>query len=253
MNFVEPSGFHSPSDVSSDDVGKETLEHLESFEAYAAWIYQKIHPFLGHRVLEVGSGVGTIIPHLLSGASRELMITDYREDYVDILQRKFDTHPNVEFFHFDATSPPDSDIQQNPPDTVICLNVLEHIKEDQKALSHMFDLLQPGGKCIILVPAFQQLYSKLDYYLEHYRRYNASALEEKMHGAGFDHSTSFYFNPVGAVGWFVSGRILKGGTIKPWHITFQRFLLPISQLVDKLPFPFGISVVCVGIKPETSA
>ncbi len=253
MRFREPPEFFIPPADSSGDVGKETLEHLESFEAYAAWIYRKIKPFLGKRILEVGSGVGTIIPYLLSEPSTEVMITDYREDYVEILRRKFGTHPNIEFYHFDATNPLDTAIQQNPPDTLICLNVLEHIKEDRQALSHMFDLLKPGGKCIILVPSFQQLYSNLDYNLEHYRRYNAADLKEKMSRAGFDISTSFYFNPVGAIGWFVSGRILKGGTIKPWHITFQRFLLPISQLIDKLPFPFGLSVVCVGIKPETSS
>ena len=186
--------------ITFSDVGQETLEHLDSFEAYAAWIYRKIQPFLGNRVLEVGSGVGTIIPCLLSEPSIELMITDYREDYVKILRSKFDVHPNIEFYHFDTTNPSNTEIQKNPPDTLICLNVLEHIKQDRQALSHMFDLLKPGGRCIILVPAFQQLYSDLDVNMEHYRRYNTTDLKEKMGSAGFDISTSFYFNPVGAMG-----------------------------------------------------
>ena len=131
------------------------------------------------------------------------MITDYREDYVKILRSKFDVHPNIKFYHYDVTNPSNTEIQKPPPDTLICLNVLEHVKPDRQALSHMFDI-----------------------------------------------STSFYFNPVGAMGWFISGRILKAGTIKPWHITFQRYLLPISRLIDKLPIPFGLSLACAGIKPE---
>ena len=130
----------------------------------------------------------------------------------------------------------------------MCLNVVEHIEQDRTALTNMYATLAPGGKAIILVPAFQQLYCKIDENLEHFRRYTDKELAERMREAGFVIRKTFYFNPVGGVGWFVVGKVFRATEIGSSHIFLQKLLMPVSYLLDALGIPFGLSVVCVGEK-----
>jgi glycosyltransferase involved in cell wall biosynthesis len=231
------------------DVGKETLKHLESFDAYAEWIYAKIQPYLGRRVMEAGSGVGNNVRHLSSNPHTELILTDYREDYVKMLREQYGTRANISVVRYDATQPPTPELKESPPDTIVCLNVLEHIQEDKLALSNFFDLLPLGGNVVILVPAFQALFCGIDEDLEHCRRYTTEELRQKLAGAGFKVIESFYFNPVGGVGWFVAGKILRARRINPAHVAIHKLLMPVTFVLDKLHIPFGLSAVCVGHKP----
>ena len=234
------------------DYGKETLRHLEGFGAYAEWIYGKIAPFLGKRVLEVGSGIGNNVKYLQTTPDRELILSEPREDYTQELREKCGDNPRVSVTRYDATQPPDAKWLQNPPDSIVCLNVLEHIEQESIALANMVATLKPGGRLVILVPAFMLLYCKMDENLGHFRRYRLSELETKMAAAGLKIQKSFYFNPVGAVGWFVAGRILRAKQIKPGHLWLQKLLLPLSTLIDRMGFPFGLSAVCIGEKPTQS-
>ena len=235
------------------DYGKQTLRQLEGFGAYAEWIHRKIAPWLGRRVLEVGSGIGNNVPHMQTDPDREIILSEPREDYVELLRKKFDRNPRVAVTLYDATQPPDPQWLKNPPDSIVCLNVLEHIEQERTALANMYATLAPGGRLVILVPAFMALYCKIDENLEHFRRYTVPELEEKMREAGFVIRTSFYFNPVGAVGWFVAGRILRARQINPGHLWLQKLLMPVSYVADALHLPFGLSAVCVGEKPATVA
>ena len=233
------------------DVGQETLQHLESFEAYAGWIHRKVQPYTGQRILEIGTGIGNNVPFLLSQHTTRLALTDFRQSYVDILHKKYGDYDNIDIYHYDATLMPPDELTRFGADTLVCLNVLEHIEQDRIALSRFYDLLQPGGHCIILVPAFQWLYSQMDKYLEHYRRYNMHELQSKMEEAGFITRQALYFNLIGALGWFFTGKILREKYIKSRHVFLQKLLLPMSYAIDKLSLPLGLSVICVGKKPDS--
>lgn len=235
------------------DVGKETLKTLEGFDEYADWMYDKVRPYLGKRVLEIGSGIGNYAGNLTSESGREVVLTDCRADYVAILKDKFGSRPGVTVCQFDATSVPPAEVVANPPDTIVCLNVLEHIREDEAALKNMYDALAPGGALVLLVPAHQALYSKIDENLEHYRRYSQKELQIKVRRAGFSVRRSFFFNPVGCVGWWVSGKVLRASRIKATHVKGQSFLMPLARLADRIGLPFGLSVVAIGLKPAETA
>jgi len=231
------------------DYGRKTLETLSSFDEYAKWIYQRIHHHLGNRVMEIGCGIGNNVDHLMSNQDTEVILTDYRTDYLEDLKGAFSSRPNVEFHLYDATQPPPTELKVNPPDTIVMLNVLEHIREDELTLSNLYDLLQPGGKLVVLVPAHQALYCRIDENLEHFRRYSMDELVDKMRAAGFQTQETFFHNAVGAAGWFVAGKIMRAGEIKSGHVQGQKILFPITKAVDKFKPPFGLSVVCVGQKP----
>lgn len=231
------------------DYGKETLKKLSSFDRYSEWMYSRFRHHLGKRVMEIGCGIGNNLNNLATTPDTEIVLSDPREDYLAELRQSYGERPNLSFVQYDATKPVPDELRQNPPDTVVMTNVLEHIENDRLALSNLFELLKPGGRLVILVPAFQALYCKIDENLEHYRRYSKSELQEKMQTAGFSILESYHFNPVGAAGWLVAGKVLRASEIKSSHVSSQKIMLPVSKAVDALGLPVGLSVVCVGQKP----
>src|SRR5262245_2887869 len=138
-----------------------TLNQLAELDRYNYWIYEQIIDSLGQRILEVGSGTGNITQFLCADG-REVTATDVVGGYRRELQKMFGKKPNVRVDKFDLTaSAPEAFIAQ-PFDTVVCLNVLEHIEDDLFALEQMRAVLNPGGKLALLVPAHQILYGEFD-------------------------------------------------------------------------------------------
>lgn len=232
------------------DYGKQTLQALSGFNQYSQWMYSKVRHHLGRRVMEIGCGIGNNLDNLASAPGTEIILTDPREDYLQELRENYGHKDNVSFYQYDATHEPPSELAENPPDTIVMFNVLEHIEQDELALSNLYKLLKPGGKAVILVPAHQALYCKIDENLEHFRRYSKDELTGKMSAAGFHIVEAFHFNPVGAAGWLFAGKVLRAGEIKEGHVAGQKVLLPVSKAVDALNLPMGLSVVSVGQKPN---
>jgi glycosyltransferase involved in cell wall biosynthesis len=231
------------------DYGSVTLRNLESFGAYAQWIYGKLRPFLGRRVVEIGAGIGNNVEFLCEDLQRQVVVTDARPDYVEYLAEKFGGHGNLCAFHYDASQPVPAELKQFGADTIVCTNVLEHIEDDRRALKNMFDLLQPGGRLLLLVPAHPALFCHIDENLGHYRRYRLDELCEKVRDAGFAVEKRFYFNSLGALGWFVAGKLFRSQEIHPSYLWLQKVLLPLGHLLDRLHLPLGLSAVVIGRKP----
>ena len=184
-----------------------TLFILEEAEAYHRWIFEKIKPYLGKDILEVGCGIGNLTALLLNKG--RVIVADVNEDYLRTVENKYRDHPNLKgAFTWD--------IQQDPPknlgtciDTIVCSNVLEHIEDDDYALRNFCELLPVGGRLIILVPALKVLYNVLDKELGHFRRYSKEELIQKITGNGFRVITLRYFNLFGILGWFINGKLLR--------------------------------------------
>lgn len=231
------------------DYGKETLIQLSQFDQYSKWMYSKFKHHLGKRIMEIGCGIGNNLDNLAENPQTEIILTDYRDDYLELLKDAHGDRPNISFYKYDATQKAPEELLKNPPDSIVMLNVLEHINEDTLVLNNLYNLLPSGGKLVILVPAHQALYCKIDENLEHFRRYSLEELTEKMRNAGFTIVDSFHFNTVGAAGWFFSGKILRSKQIKSEHVKGQKVLLPVAKAVDNLNLPVGLSVVSIGQKP----
>lgn len=242
--IIRYSWFYRP-----QDVGKETLEKLESYSGYARLIMRQFSPHLGARVLEFGSGIGSLARDILE--KDRVVLTDVTSKYVEELNRHFGRLPHVTIRHMDICRP-DEDLVQEGFDSVFSSNVLEHIENDKAALRGVHSLLRPGGNFVILVPAFMSLYSPLDRNLDHYRRYTKRMLIRRLRDAGFDVEDIWYWNPVGAIGWFVAGRLFRQQTITDFNILTHRLIEPGTRLIDRLlgrRSPFGLSVIAVARKP----
>ena len=172
-----------------DIVGQETLERLSKIDAYGQWQYRAIRPFLGRRVMEIGSGIGNISEFFL-GRDR-VLLTDIGENYLSTLKQRFSTKPEVRIgpYNLDSGQPLYHD---EKIDTIVCMNVLEHIQDDMRALGYLKDTLVPGGRLALLVPAHQAAYGSLDEALGHFRRYSKKELSEKIQAAGFTLEKIFF-------------------------------------------------------------
>lgn len=184
---------------------------------------------------------------LLEAAPDLLLLTDTDPYYRDALQRQFSSYPHVTVE--ELTLPDHSArnrFQQHRLDTVVALNVLEHIAEDLEALRSIGSMLQPQGRAVILVPALQALFGSLDRELGHQRRYTRKILAGLMREAGFRVEQMFYFNLVGVLGWWVNARLRKAPRLPLAQVRYFDSLVPALRLEDRMPLPFGQSVIAIG-------
>ena len=131
-------------------------------------------------------------------------------------------------------------------DTVICLNVLEHIEDDLEALRNIRSMLEDGGRAVILVPSGQSIFNSLDEELGHFRRYSEDQLREKMTAAGFDVETILRFNRASRPGWWLNGTVLKRRTISRLQLrNFDRLVWLLRRVDAHLPWP-QTSIIGIG-------
>ncbi len=213
-----------------------------------AWMFHEILPYIGQRVLEVGSGIGTFSREL---STRDLLVClDIEASYIVELSTLFRLLPNVRCLSLDASSPEILTLRTYRFDTVICLNVLEHIRDDLLTLRHFSRLLTPKGRLILLVPAHGCLYGSLDKAISHFRRYSQSEIMSKLSETGFRVKRLFAVNLLGIPGWFLNGRILKRTLLPVWQLGIYERLVPAFRVVEALLGKrFGLSWIAIAEIP----
>jgi SAM-dependent methyltransferase len=230
----------------SDLAGAETLEIMQAAPKYNAWQFRRIAPFLGRRICEVGAGIGNMSA-LIHGVDPDLLLLADTDDYYRrVLRGRFAS--SAEVVVEELTLPDDGAARfgRYALDTVVALNVIEHIAQDIEAMRSLASMLQPGGRAVILVPALPSLYGSLDRELGHVRRYTRRSLTERMRQAGFRVERAFYFNLVGTLGWWLNARIRQTPRIPVAQLRYFDAMVPALSLEDHLTLPFGQSVIAIG-------
>jgi SAM-dependent methyltransferase len=226
---------------------KATLDKLAELDRYNYWIYEQIAEALGNRILEIGSGTGNITQFIAANGS-QVIATDVVPSFRSILQSSFGDMPNVSIGQFDLTAKAPDEYLGRQIDTVVCLNVLEHIEDDRFALQQMRELLIPGGKLALLVPAHRILYGEFDRALGHYRRYERSELISKLEQVGFLIRRIKFFSLAAVLPWLINGRLLKRDYIPTGQASLADRLVPLLKLERLIGPPFGLSLVAIGEK-----
>jgi SAM-dependent methyltransferase len=227
-------------------VGQETLDTLAHADRLNRWLFDQVKDDLGERVLEIGSGVGNLTRYLLS---RKLVVaSDVDERHLDRLRQRFVEGESFRVARLDAADVDAAELRGLEIDTVMGLNVLEHVRDDERALAHMHHLLPSGGRIVLLVPAHQALYGTLDAALDHFRRYGREELREKLERAGFRVERLRFFNVPGILGWWLNGKVLRRRVLPGNQVKLFDLLVPIFRLEERVSLPFGLSLIAVGRK-----
>ena len=230
------------------DIGAVTLRRMARLGPYNAWLDARFRHFLGNRVLEVGSGVGNQTRHFLD--KERVIASDIEPHYVRELQVKFDRHPNVRVasFRFPLDAASRDELRREQIDTVVCLNVLEHIEHDSAALEDFASVLEPGGRLVLLVPAMPALYGSLDMHLNHFRRYDRESLRDLVTRAGFAVRTLRYLNRPGVFGWWLNSRVLKRRVLPRGQLAAFKWIQPVLKLEENHHPSFGMSLLVLAVK-----
>jgi SAM-dependent methyltransferase len=218
-----------------DMAGAEILERLNRAPRFTRWMADVILPYVGQRVLEIGAGIANMSGHLMP---RSLYwATDVNPHYLERLGSLRSTRPYMRVGHVDAADARTYPIGQNF-DTVVCLNVVEHIADDVGTMRNIWQSLEDGGRAIILVPFGPNLYGTLDEVLGHCRRYTEEQLVDVAKRAGFSIETILRFNRPGVVAWWLNGKVLKRRTFGLAQIRILNLVTPLFRIVDPwLPLP----------------
>ena len=226
--------------------GLSTLEVLTEAKNYNRWIAENFYSYIQAPLLEFGAGIGNM-SELLS-AYTPLCLTDTDERLLAHLKHKFSQSTEISVQFLDITQPPPEHLVGGFQ-TVIGINVLEHVEEDEQALVHLGTLLKPSGRLLVLVPAKQWAYTELDRQLGHFRRYEKKELAEKLAKASFQVEKLSFFNPVGLLSWVVRDKLHRSGGLRPYQIASFDAIVPILKRVEaKVRMPVGISLIAIAQK-----
>jgi len=235
-------------DSETEDIVYQTLQRMKKLRRYNRWIFSKFRPFLGRRVLEIGSGIGNITKFLLD---RDLVIaTDVEPMYLTLLKNTFGQYKKFIIGNFDISGSDTGQYRQYHIDSVICFNVLEHIEKDERALENIFNLLEPKGRLLLFVPSHRWLYGSLDQHLGHHRRYGKEELKEKLEKIGFQVILLKHFNRIGILGWYLNGKIFGRKRLPSFQLRIYNLLVPLFKIEDLFPLPFGTSLLVIAERSE---
>lgn len=238
------AGQHGAGSQFSGDAELRSLAHADTFNA---WLADLVSPAVGRRVLEVGAGVGTM-SSLLAGKHPHSAFLSIEPDatLVDELRSAVEALPNVTVRNDTSAAILE---EQGPArfDTVLYINVLEHIREDGEELGRARELLVAGGRLALVVPAMPKLYGSLDRKSGHFRRYRKARLTEVVEGAGFEIESVRHFDPVGVVPYWLA---VRKGELRSLNglvtLLFDRVIVPLSKLGDRVPDPgFGKNLLVI--------
>jgi ubiquinone/menaquinone biosynthesis C-methylase UbiE len=218
---------------------------MEKATRYFRWQYELVRPHVGKRVLEIGCGVGNFTRVLLD---REFVVgIDIDEGVLQIHRERFKAHSHVLAHRLDSASTEFARLASYKPDSVVCLNVLEHIEDDGAVLGNMRRVLPRGGTATLIVPAFQALFGPIDQRLGHYRRYSKTMLRNLAHATGFSVVHLRYMNFVGFFGWWLNARVLRRTEQSEGQIAiFDSMIVPSQAALEKrIEPPCGQSIFTV--------
>lgn len=228
------------------DKGVQTLESMSQAVWYNRWTLGKFKEYLKGEILEVGCGIGNFTKTLTDFG--QVWAMDIEKDYVNGTKKAVARKAKVGF----------GDIERGKYffgekifDCVICINVLEHVEKDLDALNNLYNLLKTNGFLILLVPAHNFLYSKIDKSIGHFRRYDKRHLNNLLIQTGFRIHKQRRINMLGAIGWWFSSKLLSKNTVEENQVKLFNLIAPIFlPLEDLLEPSFGTSILVIARKKD---
>jgi SAM-dependent methyltransferase len=226
------------SDCKSDCnyVGSE-LELFAAVHNWKTYWSRQIRPFIDGDVIEVGAGIGSNTSFLDPGGDEPgvdhrwvclepdpLLLAQLTKTLKETTGRQYET--------VCGTLQTVDGSQRF--DTIIYIDVLEHIANDREELNIAAARLRPGGRIIVLAPAHQWLFSPFDAAIGHFRRYNRSMLRS-ISPAGLTIEQLIYLDSAGLTASAANVLFFRQSMPTKAQLRFwDHWIVPVSQVTDKL-------------------
>jgi len=228
----------------------DDLETMSGAVRYQRHIFGLVRPHLGSHVLEVGCGIGTMSRQILdTNQALQLVCIEPNANCARRASEELNGQPRVAIRTVHLEECVRTDLQAERFDTIVCVNVLEHIEDDVQALTLFREVVAAtNGKVLIFVPAVQRIYGPHDAALGHHRRYSRGSLTAAFTAAGLVTESIRYTNPIGLLGWmynlYVSGNTEHtSGQVRLFDRLVAPWALPLERVVSP---PIGLSLFAVG-------
>ena len=223
------------------------LDVMSYAKNYNNWILESFCPYIRNKVIEVGAGQGNMSVLIAKQCTSLLSIEPDENNYHIICDKlKEDYHAEVCLGFLN-----DLPKETQKADSIVYINVLEHIEDEIEELTLAKGLLNPDGCICIFVPAMQMLYGAIDKQVGHYRRYSKRYLIDL-----FENKLDMkilrikYFDIVGVIPWYILSCVLKltgqnSTTVK----IYDKLVVPVMSKLEKcLKLPLGKNIYIVASK-----
>jgi glycosyltransferase involved in cell wall biosynthesis len=230
-----------------DQYGSNILVALSEVPRFNRWMGDVLRPHVGDRVLEIGAGIGNITRTLVP--RDHYTASDVNPHYLDYLRNASESRPYMEVRAVDLADPDVFSPLAGSYDTVICLNVLEHIPDEGQAVRNLHTALEPGGVAIVLVPQGPRLFGTLDEALGHQRRYTRESLHEAFEKEGFQIERTFDFNRTSVPGWWLNGKLLRRRHFSRFQLKVLDWLIWLVRRIDRFLPWHGASLIVLARRP----
>jgi SAM-dependent methyltransferase len=229
-------------------IGRD-LEAMSIATNYYQWIVEEYKPYIGKYIAEVGAGTGNFSKFLINETNiKRLTAFEPSLDMYSILKKRFKDDNRVEPVNAFFRNTSNNQFKYTF-DSIIYINVLEHIMDDEGELTFAYDTLKHKGHILIFVPALSGLYSQFDKTIGHIRRYSKQDLSILVQKSGFSIIKNKYFDIIGIIPWYIAfvlmKKILTSGNVS----LYDRFIVPVTRKFENIITPpIGKNLLLVGKK-----
>lgn len=233
-------------DITGDQrIQSEVLEGLATAVNHRRWFIELALDHLGDDPIEIGSGLGD---YAIEWAERlpRFTATEADPDRLVQLKERLADRSNIEVRQMLLPT-----TETGSYSAAVSYNVLEHIEDHVTALRSMATLVRPGGKIILIVPAFMFAMSDVDIATGHVRRYTKKTMRAAMQEAGLQIEKLHYANALGLIGYYTATSIFKLAPKEgPMVKIYDSVVLPVTKAMERVVRPpFGQSVFVVARVP----
>jgi glycosyltransferase involved in cell wall biosynthesis len=237
--------FHDPA---SEPRTFTQIRRRSRLRRYNQWLWDRMRPFVGQRVLEAGAGHGAMTRFLYG---RELIVAGDKETaYVDRLRNMFRRRPGIQVERVDLESDSSLALAHYRFDTVTLINVLEHTSDDVAVLRRARELVGAGGRVIVFVPAGQSLFGSMDQAIGHARRYERDELVAKLQQAGLEVEHVSFQNRIARLAWRLNSKVLGRKALPSGQSRVFDMLVPLLRRLEGENPSKGLSLIAAGRKPS---
>jgi glycosyltransferase involved in cell wall biosynthesis len=235
--------FHDPA---SEPRTFTQIRRRSRLKRYNRWLWDRLQPFIGQRVLEAGAGHGAMTRFLYG---RELIVAGDRETaYVDRLRNMFRRRPGIFVERVDLESDASHALAHYRFDTVTLINVLETAADDVAVLRRARELVAIGGRVVVFVPAGRSLYGSMDKAIGHERRYEREELVAKLQQAGLEVEHVSFQNRIARLAWRLNSKVLGRKALPSGQSRVFDMLVPLLRKLEGENPASGLSLIAVGRK-----